>query len=220
MMEALTDMQAKVLAVVHRHLEQGETAPSYRDLCAEFGWASTGTARDHLRALERKGYLDLPGKRGGRLRVKNNPSSVIVPVLGHVVAGVPLLADENIEGFLPIPAEWSLNKTTFALRVFGDSMSYAGILEYDHVIVMEQEVANNDDIVVATIEGETTLKRLKIRGNQTFLVPENPDYQPIDITDVSIIIHGVVLGLLRSYQPSIRRQHIPCSTNNRFVALE
>lgn len=198
-METLTDIQAEVLNAVKRKLEQGESAPSYRELCAEFGWASTGTARDHLRALAKKGYLELPGKRGGRVRMISNVASTTVPILGRVVAGVPLTAEENVEGFLPIPAKWSDSGDFFALQVFGDSMKDVGILENDHVVIRKQEIANNGDIVAATVDGETTLKRLRIEERHTFLVPENPHYQSIDITYKSTIIHGIVVGLLRAY---------------------
>lgn len=198
-METLTDIQAQVFDTVKRRLEQGEPAPSYRELCAEFGWASTGTARDHLRALAKKGYLELPGKRGGRVRMRTNVSSTTVPILGRVVAGVPITAEENVEGFLPIPTTWSGSGEYFALRVFGDSMKNAGILEDDHVIIRKQEIANDGDIVAVTVEGETTLKRLKQQKEKTLLVPENSDYQPIDITTASTVVHGVVVGLLRAY---------------------
>jgi repressor LexA len=149
--------------------------------------------------MESGGYLELPGKRGGRVRMRTSVSSTTVPILGRVVAGIPITAEENVEGFLPIPTSWSGGGEYFALRVFGDSMINAGILEDDHVIIRKQEIANDGDIVAVTVEGETTLKRLKQQDGRTLLVPENSDYQPIDITTASAIVHGVVIGLLRSF---------------------
>ena len=126
-----------------------------------------------------------------------------VPVIGRVAAGVPRLAHEDIEGFLPVPAAWTLSGRFFALRVTGDSMKDAGILEGDHVIVRCQLVAESGEIVVVTIDGETTLKRLLLQRAQALLVPENPAYETIEIKTESTLIHGVVVGLLRAF----RRDH-------------
>ena len=202
-MTQLTDAQAQLLAALRRRVEDGEPPPSYRELCTEFGWASTGTVRDHLRALARKGYVQLPGSRGGRIRLRKVAQVRSIPVVGRVAAGVPCVADENIEGLLSIPADWTQSGDFFALRVTGDSMKDAGILEADYVIVHKQAVAASGEIVVATIDGETTLKRLIMRGAQTFLVPENSAYEAIKVRTESALIHGVIVGLLRAY----RRDH-------------
>ena len=202
-MEPLTDAQAGLLAALRRRVEAGDAPPSYRALCTEFGWRSTGTVRDHLRALARKGYVQLPGSRGGRVRLREAAQNRSIPVVGRVAAGVPRPTDEDIEGLLPIPAAWSSRGDFFALCVTGDSMKDAGILEGDHVIVRRQEVAKSGEIVAVTIDGETTLKRLVLRRGQTLLVPENSSYQPIEITTESTLVHGVVVGLLRAY----RRDH-------------
>ena len=202
-MRQLTDAQAQLLAALRRRVEDGEPLASYRELCTEFEWTSTGTVRDHLRALARKGYVQLPGSRGGRVRLREFAQVRSIPIVGRVAAGVPRVADENIEGLLPIPADWTRNGDFFALRVTGDSMKDAGVLEGDHVIVHWQAVAASGEIVVATIDGETTLKRLIMRGAQTFLVPENSAYEPIEVKTESALIHGVVAGLLRAY----RRDH-------------
>lgn len=199
----LTDVQAQLVAALQRRADAGDPPPSYRTLCTEFGWASTGTVRDHLRALARKGYVQLPGGRGGRVRLRGVAPIQSVPVIGHVAAGVPLPADEDIEGFLPVPAAWTTRGRLFALRVTGDSMKDAGILEGDHVIVRRQSVATSGEIVVVTVDGETTLKRLVLQHAQTLLVPENPRYEAIEIRTESTLIHGVVVGLLRTY----RRDH-------------
>ena len=204
-MEELTHIQARVLDALRGRADAGQAPPSYRDLCAEFEWSSTGTARDHLRALERKGYVNLPGNRGGRVRLRRrSPGVARVPIVGRIVAGKPALADEYHDDLLPFPAEWRGSGTCFALRVVGDSMEGAGILEGDHVIIRQQEIADNGDIVAATLGGETTLKRLVKDGDRTFLVAENPRYAPIEVTTDSAVIHGGVVGLLRSYRPHDR----------------
>ena len=195
----LTSMQAEVLAAIRNRLERGEPAPTYRELCAEFGWASTGTARDHLQALERKGHVELPGGGGHRqIRLRSHARHATqVPVIGRVVAGVPVLAEQNIERRIAVPAEWLDRSPHFALRVAGDSMSGAGILEGDCVIVRQQETAEDGEIVVATLEGESTLKRLRRRGKRYALVAENPRYAPIEIGTEAAAILGVVVGLMR-----------------------
>lgn len=199
----LTSMQAAVLAAIRRRLDRGEPAPTYRDLCAEFGWASTGTARDHLRALERKGFVELPaGRRHRQIRLKDAPArGVSVPIVGRVAAGLPVFAEQNLEGQIAVPGEWLDRGSHFALQVSGDSMVGAGILDGDRVIVRQETRAADGDIVAATIEGETTLKRLRRRGNRYRLVAENPGYPAIDIRTDTVTIHGVVVGLMRSYGP-------------------
>jgi repressor LexA len=203
---ALTPIQAEVLETIQRRLDRGEPVPTYRDLCAEFGWRSTGTARDHLRALERKGRLELSGGRAHRqIRLpEESPAVVRVPLVGRVVAGLPITADENVEARIPVPAEWTGRTAHFALHVDGDSMKDAGILDGDCVVVRRQTTAEDGDIVVATLDGETTLKRLRRRGRRVTLVAENPSYRPIEVRTESSVIQGVVVGLLREYDVGAR----------------
>lgn len=199
-MEKLAEVQARVLDAVRERVRAGEPPPSYRELCAEFGWSSTGTARDHLKALQRKGYVDLPRSRSGRVRLRHEvPPTARAAIVGRIAAGRPVLADEHHDGWLSFPAEWLGSGSCFALRVTGDSMKDAGILEGDHVIVRQQETADSGEIVAATLNGETTLKRLVKEGHRVLLVAENPRYQPIEVTTDSAMIHGVVVGLLRPY---------------------
>jgi repressor LexA len=186
-------------------VDQGEPAPTYRELCAEFGWASTGTIRDHLRALVRKGHVELTGKHR-QIRLRNERAAIArVPLVGRVVAGVPVISDENIEQRIPVPAAWATRGTFFALRVAGDSMRGAGILQGDQVVVRQQSVAADRDIVVATIEGETTIKRLRLRGRRVMLVPENPRYRSIEVRAEEAIIQGVVVGLMRECSRAVVR---------------
>jgi repressor LexA len=187
--------------VFRTRAEHGRLPPSYRELCAEFGWSSTGTVRDHLKALARKGYVELPKRKGGRVRLREQGVAIsTVPILGSVVAGVPVMAEEDIRGTLGIPADWTRGGDHFALKVKGDSMQEVGILEGDCVIVRRQQTAVSGDIVAATLDGETTLKRFMKRGSTTFLVPENPNYKPIEVKKESAVIHGIVVGLFRNYR--------------------
>jgi repressor LexA len=198
--QQLTNIQVRLLAALRQRIERGEPPPSYRDLCSEFGWRSTGTARDHLRALARKGYLDLPGRRAGRVQLRSGVAPVAnVPIVGRVTAGIPVLTEQEVEGMLPIPADWAVQGEYFALRVTGDSMRDAGILEGDHIVVRRQSSATRGDIVAVTVDGETTLKRLEESGARLVLVAENPRYRPIELKSESVVIHGVVVGLLRAY---------------------
>jgi repressor LexA len=206
-MKALTRIQGTVLEAVRRRADQGEPAPTYRELCAEFGWTSTGTVRDHLRALVRKGYLELTGRhRQLRLR-EERPSVVRVPLVGRVVAGVPVISDENIEQRIAVPAAWTRKGTFFAVRVVGDSMCDAGILEGDQVVVRQRSVAADGDFVIATLEGETTVKRLRINGHRMVLVAENPQYRSIEVRAEESLIQGVVVGLMRAYSERSAAKH-------------
>lgn len=199
--EQPTPAQARVLAAIQQRVDQGEPAPTYREICREFGWSSTGTVRDHLRALARKGYVDLSGPQHRQVRLRGEPFAVSrVPVVGRIAAGVPVLSEENIEARIPVPEEWTARGTYFALRVKGDSMIGAGIFEGDHVVVRQQTDAVDGDIVVATVDGETTLKRLRHEGPSRVLVAENLRYRPIRLRSDAALIQGVVVGLLRSFR--------------------
>jgi repressor LexA len=193
-----TAVQARVLESIQQRLDQGAPTPTYRELCKEFGWSSTGTVRDHLKALARKGYVELSGPRHRQIRLRGEaPISAAIPVVGRVIAGVPVLAEENIEGRIPVPAAWTGRGLHFALRVSGDSMNGAGILEGDYVVVRQQPTAQDGEVVVATVDGETTLKRLRHRGKRVALVAENSRYRPIYVRTEAAVIQGVVIGLLR-----------------------
>jgi repressor LexA len=202
----LTQMQEKVLEAIRRRLDLGESPPTYRELCAEFGWASTGTARDHLRALARKGLIDLAEGQARQVRIRQERAQVQhVPLVGRVVAGLPVNSEEFQEGVVPVPVQWSPRGEAFALRVLGESMENAGIFEGDIIIVRRQVTASDGDIVVATLDGETTVKRLRKSKGQILLVAENPRFRSIPVPNDSLVIHGVVVGLLREYRSKTRQ---------------
>jgi repressor LexA len=198
-MTGLTHIQRKVLAALRRRVAEGEPAPTYRELCSEFGWRSTGTVRDHLRALARKGFVETSGKHRTLRLCEEWPSVESVPLVGRVVAGIPVTSEENTEGRVPVPAGWAARGSLFALRVSGDSMRDAGILEGDQVIVRQGSAANDGDIVIAILDGETTVKRLRLRKKRATLVAENPVYRPIEVRIEDASIQGVVVGVMRSY---------------------
>lgn len=195
----LTTIQQNVLEMIRdRHL-RGEPPPTYREVCSFFGWASTATARDHLRALTRKGYIRHETKRAHRnLRLGEElPSIARIPVIGRVVAGHPVLSEESREGWLEVSAELARQGTFFAMRVSGDSMRDAGISTGDYAIARQQQTAEDGAIVVATIEGETTIKRLKLQRGCVELVPENREYAPIPVRTESAAIQGIVVAIYR-----------------------
>lgn len=198
-MQRLTRMQERVLGALRQRADRGHPVPTYRELCREFGWRSTGTVRDHLRALARKGFVQLTARHRDVRLSEDRPSADFVPLVGRVVAGVPVISEQNIEHLVPVPREWIKSGSVFALRVAGDSMRDAGIIEGDEVIVRQTPVANDGEIVVATVDGETTIKRLRLQKRRATLFAENPAYRSIELTG-DAVIQGVVVGLLRSYQ--------------------
>jgi repressor LexA len=198
---SLTARQDRVLQVFRTRAREGLSPPTYRDLCREFGWHSTGTARDHIRALVRKGLVDpASGRaRGTRLRVPVVPP-LTLPLMGRIVAGRPEVIEEDTEEEVSIPAFLAPSGPAFLLVIHGDSMRDAGILDGDVVVVRATPEPMDGEIAAVTVDGETTLKRLLRKGRTWVLMPENPNYQPIEIRTSDAVIHGVATGLLRSLE--------------------
>lgn len=196
----LTQRQSRVLEAFRRRVRQGHPPPTYRELCKEFGWSSTGTARDYIRALVQKGVLRAAAGKalGACLPESSSVTAIMLPVVGDVVAGHPVGAEEYVEGEVPVPEFMAAGEGAFVLRVRGDSMKGAGILDCDLVVVAPDSDPPLDAVVAVTIGGETTLKRLERRGNRLRLVPENSAYAPIDVNTEDVIIHGIAIGLLRA----------------------
>lgn len=203
MQEPLTPPQQKLLTYILDSIRGAGRPPTVREICHAFGYRSTGTARDHLHALEAKGHLKiLPGKSRGLvpcnwpniLRAEFPP----MPILGRVPAGGPLLAEENIEGTLDLSEEFAGQKV-FALKVHGDSMIDAGICEDDLVVVRAQNHAEPGEIVVALVDGESTVKRLARRNGKLWLQPANHRYEPIPVEGDTKVL-GKVIGVIRSYE--------------------
>ena len=181
-----------IMDYVNQFIQENGYSPSVREIGAAVGLRSTASVSYHLQALQEKGLIQAPGAKGRKRALVTGSRPGQIPVIGVVTAGLPILAVENQEGTLP----WS-EPGCFALRVRGDSMINAGILEGDKVIVRPQSSADSGQIVVARIEDEATVKRLLRRNGQVWLMPENDNYSPIDGTHAEII--GVVKGVVREY---------------------
>jgi repressor LexA len=197
-MEKLTNRQQQVLDIVRQHIDDTGYPPTRADIAKELGFKSANAAEEHLKALARKGAIEMiPGaSRGIRL-----PESRGIPIIGRVAAGNPVLAEEHIEDHCDLPANFFKPAADYFLRVTGDSMIDVGIFDGDLLAVHSTPIAANGDIVVARIEDEVTVKRLH-KTKQKHLVellPENPDYQPIkvDLRESEFQIEGLSVGVLR-----------------------
>lgn len=195
-MKQLTKSQQKVYDFLKERLEYG-VPPTVREICAATGLSSTSTVHGHLRALENAGYISREAGLNRSIRIEGQEHTKQVPIVGRVTAGIPILAVEEITGYIPFTAERYKNKELFALVVQGESMKNAGILDGDYVISEKTNTADDGEIVVALIEEEATVKRLYREKDCVRLQPENPDFQPIYTTDV--IILGKVISVVRYY---------------------
>jgi repressor LexA len=201
-MEGLSSKQGQVLKFLVDFNEDHGFPPTIRELCAYFGFKSLNTAHFHLRALEKKGYIQIhPGKgRGITLPGARPLSERQIPVVGRIAAGTPILALENIEDSLGIDRRFFGAEKSFAVQVKGDSMVEAHIQDGDYVIMKVQDQAESGDIVAALIDDEVTLKYFFRRQNQVSLESANPKYSPIifkkrDVRSLRIL--GVMVGLIR-----------------------
>ena len=201
MLPQLTAKQKRVYDFLSTAIREKGYAPSIPEIGQQFKIASTRGVFDHLKALERKGYIKRIGKRAIELVGAKGrspfPEATEIPILGQIQAGVPLLAEENVEGFLAVASEIARGKETFALKVKGDSMIEDGILDGDHVIIRRQEIAQNGDIVCALIGDEATLKRFHRNGSEVTLKPANRNYEPIIVKKGDFRILGKAAGVIR-----------------------
>lgn len=202
MLPTLTARQKEIYDFLLKSIRERGFAPSIHEIGRQFKIASTNGVSDHLKALEKKGYIRRVGKRAIKI-VNALGKSVLtatreVPVLGRVPAGKPFLSEENVEAVITIPEDMGSGKT-FALEVKGDSMIGAGIMDGDRVIVKQQATAENGDIVCAVIDGEATLKRFFKKDGTITLKAENEKYAPITVSAGEFRIAGRVVGLLRKF---------------------
>jgi len=202
-MKGLTTKQQKVLDVIGTALRQKGQPPTVREIGQEIGVLSSCTVQRHLDALEKKGFIRRDRYKYRSIELANVPIAPIVrainvPILGQIAAGVPILAEENIEDTFTLPMGWvSEADNVFMLRVRGDSMIGAGIFDGDLVAIRQQNVANQGEIVAAMIEGEATVKRFFKEARQIKLVAENPSYEPIITQDCQIL--GKVILSVRQF---------------------
>jgi len=202
MLPPLTSRQKEIYDFVLKSIREKGYAPSIPEIGARFNIASTNGVSDHLKALEKKGYIRRAGKRAIEvLSTLGKPALTAmrdIPILGRVAAGKPFLSEENVEGLLTITDDMASGKL-FALQVKGDSMIDAGILDGDRVIVKQQGTAENGEIVCALIEGEATLKRFYKKDGVITLKAENEKYKPITVSQGDFRIVGRVVGLMRKF---------------------
>ena len=175
----------EILHFLTKFTAENGYAPSVREICAAVGLQSTATVHYHLNALRQDGLIEMDGMKKRTITLADSHRADRIPVVGVVTAGLPILAVENIEA------------GCFALRVRGDSMIGAGILDGDRVVVRAQPTADNGEIVVALLGDSATVKRFRKDGKQIWLLPENPAYDPIDGNQAQII--GKVKAVIRTY---------------------
>lgn len=197
-MEKLTQRQQQVLDIVRQHIEDTGYPPTRADIANELGFKSANAAEEHLKALARKGAIEMiaGASRGIRL-----PESSGIPIVGRVAAGSPILAQEHIEEYCDLPPSFFKPRADYFLSVSGDSMIDIGIFDGDLLAVHSTTTVKNGDIVVARIDDEVTVKRLH-RGREKHrlqLLPENADYEPIevDLREQDFAIEGLSVGVLR-----------------------
>ena len=195
MSKPLNEKQQKVLKYVQDCAQNG-LPPSVREICNATGIKSTSTVHGYLSLLEREGYIN---RESGLNRAIRMPGENVarIPLLGKVTAGMPILAVQDVEDYVPYSGGHSPASEMFALRVSGTSMINAGILDKDIVIVHRTPVAQNGDIIVALVGDEATVKRVYWENNQVRLQPENPEFAPIIVNEVVVL--GKVVSLLRTF---------------------
>ncbi len=200
-MSELTARQAQILELIREHLGTNGMPPTRAEIARELGFRSANAAEGHLRALARKGVLELvPGSSRGIRLLEDEPG---LPVVGRVAAGRPILAQQNVETHVPLDPSMFKPKAHYLLRVQGMSMRDAGILDGDLLAVHRSTEIRNGQIVVARLDDEVTVKRFRQRSGKVWLLPENPEFEPIvvDLSREHLVIEGVGVGVIRNGRP-------------------
>lgn len=201
MTEKLTKRQKEVLSEIKGFYRREKISPSVRELAGRLK-VTPSTVHKFLRILRDKGYIELRDNisRGIILPKPMSGNSISVPVVGHIPAGNPVLSEEIYEGHIEIDSDMVPRGELFALKVEGDSMVGAYIMDGDTAIIRRQENADSGEIVAALVDGEATLKRLKVEQKKHFLYPENPEYDPIELNpDSDIQVLGKLVAVVRKY---------------------
>ena len=214
----ISTKQKDILDFIKKEVLTKGHPPTVREICSAVGLNSPATVHSHLSVLENKGYIRKDPSKPRTIEIKDNDFSSFrqqyiqrsshstqlrkreyaqVPVVGYVAAGEPLLAEQNITDYYPVPTDKLPSSPVFILQIRGESMINAGILDGDQVIVKQTETASNGDIVVALIEDGATVKTFYKEKGHIRLQPENPDMEPIIVKDVKIL--GQVIGVFRYY---------------------
>ena len=202
MVIGLTARQAEILELIRLAIRRTGMPPTRAEIATTLGFRSANAAEEHLRALARKGFIELlPGaSRGIRVLGDHTSQAPGLPVIGRVAAGQPLLAVEHIEDYYAVDPGIFRPRADYLLRVKGLSMRDAGILDGDLLAVHATREASNGQIVVARLEDEVTVKRFRQRGTRVRLLAENPDFEPleIDLKHQELVIEGLGVGVLRT----------------------
>jgi repressor LexA len=205
-MEALTDRQSEILQLIRELTEVSGFPPTRAEIAERMGFRSVNAAEQHLRALEKKGAIDIlsGASRGIRVNDAKSPARpgrlMDLPVVGRVAAGAPILAEENVQGRYQVDPNMFTPRADYLLKVKGLSMRDIGILDGDLLAVHKTNEARTGQVVVARIADEVTVKRLRRRGHTVQLLPENPEFEPIEVdlrTD-DLEIEGIAVGVIRN----------------------
>ena len=199
-MQGLTPRQSEILHMIQEFIVDSGMPPTRAEIAKELGFKSANAAEEHLRALQRKGVLELvPGTSRG-IQLKDSLREQLgLPLVGRVAAGSPILAEEHIETHYRLDPALFNPKPHYLLRVHGMSMKNAGILDGDLVAVHRTPEVRSRQIVVARVEDEVTVKRYRQEGSTVWLLPENEEFEPIevDLNTQTMVIEGVVVGVIR-----------------------
>jgi repressor LexA len=202
--DQLTDRQTRILDYIRNVTRARSYPPSVREIGEAVGLSSSSTVHNHLNQLERRGLIRRDPSKSRTVQLvqdaevdKKRRNAISIPILGHVAAGAPILAEQNIEDHMLMSPDMA-QEGNFMLRVRGDSMINAGIFDGDLVLVRPQQEASNGTIVVALVDGDATVKRFERGNGHVKLVAENPAYEPIVTTNVSLV--GVVRGVIRLFR--------------------
>ena len=198
-MKTLTARQQQVYELIRNSISRTGMPPTRAELCSHFRFRSPTAAEDHLKALARKGWIELlPGRSRG-IRLIAPMTRANLPLVGRVAAGEPVLAEQNIEDHFEIDPHRFRPRADYLLRVHGESMRDAGILDRDLLAVHSTREAQNGQIVVARLGEEVTVKRFRRRGNAVRLEPENPEFDPIlvDLHNDDFVLEGLGVGVVR-----------------------
>lgn len=199
----ITAKQEEILNYIKNEILERGFPPAVREICQAVGLKSTSSVHSHLESLERNGYIRRDPTKPRAIEILDDSFNLLrremvnVPVVGTVAAGQPILAEQNIDSYFPIPAEYMPNDQTFILRVKGESMVNAGILDGDRVVVKQQSTASNGDIVVALIDDSATVKTFYKEDGHYRLQPENDAMEPIIVDECQVI--GKVFGVFRFF---------------------
>ena len=199
----ITAKQREILEYIKNEILNKGYPPAVREICEAVKLKSTSSVHAHLESLEKNGYIRRDPTKPRAIEIMDENFNltrrevVHIPVIGSVAAGAPILAVENIEAYFPLPADMMPNQNAFLLNVKGDSMIKAGIFEGDKVLVQQQPTAENGEIVVALVDDSATVKRFYKEAGHIRLQPENDAYEPIIVTDCTIM--GKVFGVFRIF---------------------